>query len=140
MKWLNWFPALVLIGLVGGLLLGCGAEQVDSSSAGGGTTGFSTAVFDNRVDVAADPKGGLRWDQPTYRARAGDVTFVVSNTSPIAHNFVIQGNGVNATSRNFKRQDPQLLSLLDLKPGEYAILCTVPGHREGGMVAKLIVS
>lgn len=140
MRWLGWLPALALLGLLGGLLVACGGGPPNDGSAGGGNTGFSTEVFPNQVRVAADPKGRLAWDQPTYQARAGNVTFVVTNTSPIAHNFVIQGMGVAATSRNFRRQDPHLLSLPNLAPGEYQILCTVPGHREGGMVARLIVT
>ena len=106
---------------------------------GGGNTGFSTDVYDNQVHVTADPKGALKWDQTTYQAQAGNVTFVVTNTSPTIHNFAVMGNGVNAISKNFRGQNAQMLSLPNLAPGEYMIVCTVPGHREAGMVAKLIV-
>lgn len=121
-------------------LVACGEGDTNGGSAGGGTTGFSTEVFDNRVVVTADPKGALKWDQTTYRAKAGNVTFEVLNTSPVSHNFVVDGNGVKAVSKNFRGQTPQYLSLLNLAAGEYLIVCTVPGHREAGMVAKLLVT
>jgi plastocyanin len=120
-------------------LVACGEGDAGNGGAGGGKTGFSVEVYDNQVRVAADPKGALRWDQTAYTATAGNVTFVVTNTSPTTHNFVVQGNGVNAVSKNFRGKEPQFLSLPNLAPGEYQILCTVPGHREAGMVAKLTV-
>lgn len=137
----NWrfAPAMILSIALAGLLLACGSMEGAGGNAGGGNTGFSTEVFPNQVPVAADPQGALRWDRAEYEAKAGNVTFVVTNTSPIAHNFVVIGNGVRATSKNFRTAAPQFLSLTDLAPGEYQIVCTVPGHREGGMVARLVV-
>ena len=134
----EFIPALLLTPVVLGLTIACGAAE-SGSGAGGGNTGFSTEVFPNQVQVVADPKGGLRWDRSEYAAQAGNVTFVVTNTSPITHNFVIEGNGVKATSKNFRTQTPQFLSLANLAAGDYRIVCTVPGHREGGMVARLTV-
>jgi uncharacterized cupredoxin-like copper-binding protein len=116
------------------------AENESSNNAGGGNTGFTTDVYQNQVPVAADPKGGLRWDRAEYMAKPGNVTFVVTNNSPITHNFVIEGNGVKATSKNFRTQAPQFLSLANMTAGQYQIICTVPGHREGGMVARLTVA
>lgn len=139
-RWQRLSPAFVLALTLAALLLACGGAADPSGGAGGGNTGFSTEVFTNQVPVAADPKGGLKWDRAVYEAKAGDVTFVVTNASPIAHNFVVLGNGVRATSKNFRTQSPQFLSLRDLAPGEYQIVCTVPGHREGGMIARLIVT
>jgi uncharacterized cupredoxin-like copper-binding protein len=118
-----------------GLLVACGAP--DGGMAGAG--GFSSENFPNQVQVAADPKGALKWDKTTYEAKAGAVTFVVANTSPITHNFVLEGNGLRLTSKNFRGQNPEFLSVADLAAGEYQIICTIPGHREGGMVAKLLV-
>jgi uncharacterized cupredoxin-like copper-binding protein len=134
-RWRGYLPALLLLTFLLGLLAACGAP--DASMAGAG--GFSTDNFPNQVQVAADPKGALKWDKTTYEAKAGAVTFVVANTSPITHNFIIEGNGVRLTSKNFRGQNPEFLSVANLAAGEYQIICTIPGHREGGMVAKLIV-
>lgn len=104
-----------------------------------GAGGFSSEVFPNQVQIAADSKGALKWDKTTYEAQAGVVTFVVTNTSALTHNFVLEGNGLRLTSKNFRGQNPEFLSVANLAAGEYQIICTIPGHREGGMVAKLIV-
>src|SRR3954454_4887964 len=138
-RWWRFLPALALALILGTTLVACGQGDAGNGSAGGGNTGFSTDVYDNQVHVTADPKGALKWDQTTYQAQAGNVTFVVTNTSPTIHNFAVMGNGVNAISKNFRGQNAQMLSLPNLAPGEYMIVCTVPGHREAGMVAKLIV-
>ncbi len=133
-RWQGYTPALLLIVLLG-LLSACGGPAGGMAGAGG----FSNEVFTNQVQVAADPKGGLKWDKTSYEAKAGAVTFVVANTSPITHNFVLEGNGLRLTSKNFRGQNPEFLSLPNLTAGEYQIICTIPGHREGGMVAKLTV-
>lgn len=122
------------------LATGCGEELAANSIAGGGNTGFSTETFAQQIAVSADPGGALRWERAVYEAKAGAVTFVVTNRSPIAHNFVVEGNGLHATSKNFRTQTPQMLSLANLPAGEYLIVCTVPGHRESGMVARLVVT
>lgn len=135
-RWQRYFPAFFLTATLLGLLVACGAP--DSGAAGAG--GFTSDNFPNQVQVAADSKGGLKWDKSSYEAKAGAVTFVVTNTSPITHNFVIEGNGLRLTSKNFRGQNPEFLSVANLPAGEYQIICTIPGHREGGMVAKLVVT
>lgn len=135
-RWQHYVPALMLAAMLLGILAACGA--IDSGVAGAG--GFTSDNFPNQVQVAADPKGGLKWDKPTYEAKAGAVTFVVTNTSPITHNFILEGNGMRLTSKNFRGKTPEFLSVANLPAGEYQIICTIPGHREGGMVAKLIVT
>lgn len=117
------------------LLGGCGGAATPTS----GAAGFSTATYDQQIAVAADPKEGLRWDKQEYEARAGAVTFVVRNDSTLRHNFVIEGNGLNVISPTFGARTVQSYSLPNLAAGEYQIVCTLPGHREGGMVARLLV-
>ncbi len=117
------------------VLGGCGGSATSAS----GAAGFSSATYEQQIAVAADPKGGLRWDKQEYEAQAGAVTFVVRNDSTLRHNFVIEGNGLHIVSPTFNARTVQSYSLPNLAVGEYQIVCTLPGHREGGMVAKLIV-
>lgn len=100
---------------------------------------FSAEVVSQQVAVAADPSGALKWDQAAYEARAGDITFQVSNRSIIPHNFAIEGNGVKIQSEDFGGNTTRTFTVKGLPAGEYLIVCTVPGHRESGMIAKLIV-
>src|SRR4051812_1175977 len=106
-RWQNCVPALVLATVLLGILVACGAPDSGMGAAGG----FTSDTFPNQVQVAADPKGGLKWDKTTYEAKAGAVTFVVTNTSPITHNFVLEGNGLRLTSKNFRGQNPEFLSV-----------------------------
>lgn len=121
--------------LLGGSVAGCGNVDAGGPASGG----FLDEVLPNRIPVSADPKGALRWEQSSYEGAAGDVTFVVTNPSTIAHNFVLEGNGVKAASKTIAAKKSANLTLKGLAPGEYAIVCTLPGHREAGMVARLVL-
>ena len=127
--------------LIVSLLVACGiggaGALTDDDKEG---LGFSQGVVAQQIAVAAFPDGTLRWDQEVYQARAGDVTFVVRNPSPIAHQFSVEGNGVNARSANLTASSTSTYTLKDLAPGEYRIVCNFPGHRDAGMVARLVVT
>ena len=128
-------PAILLVLLLGLALGACGA--VDAG--GPATSGFLDEVVPNQIEVNADPKGRLRWEREAYDGVAGDVTFVVKNPSTVAHNFVIEGNGVKAASKTIGAKKTATLTLKGLAPGEYLIVCTLPGHREAGMIATLVL-
>ncbi|MFN8512188.1 MAG: plastocyanin/azurin family copper-binding protein [Thermomicrobiales bacterium] len=131
--WWNRISSLVLAVLLGAALVACG----NMDSGGPATGGFSDEVLPNQIAVSADPKGTLRWELQAYEGKAGDVTFVVKNPSTIAHNFVLEGDGVKVSSKTIGAKKSQNLTLKGLAAGEYQIICTLPGHREAGMVAKL---
>jgi plastocyanin len=114
-----------------------------AASTGGGSnapiTAFSSEPAAQQIPVAADPSGALKWDKTTYEAQAGDVTFVVTNKSVSTHNFAVEGGNVKAQGKNFGANTTTTYTLKGLAAGEYLIVCNFPGHRDGGMVAKLIV-
>ena len=65
----------------------------------------------------------------------GQVTFVITNVSPAAHDFAIAGRtsktiGPRATTR----------MTVTLKPGSYSYRCTVDSHAQLGMKGMLKVT
>lgn len=119
---------------------GTGAAQAGGATSDAPITAFTSDSVAQQIQVAADASGALKWDRATYTAKAGDVTFVVTNKSSSFHNFAVEGTNVNAQSKNFGPNTTTTYTLKGLKPGEYLIVCNFPGHRAAGMVAKLIVT
>jgi uncharacterized cupredoxin-like copper-binding protein len=72
----------------------------------------------------------------TRRVHHGVVTFVVKNAGNIAHNLTIQGGKHTATIGPGKTAK----LTVTLKKGTYTLYCSVPGHRQLGMVTKLSVT
>lgn len=133
------------VGLLGGsslaLLAACGATRGGrEAQGGGGGGGFTRDEVAQKVEVVADPEGLLRWTQDQYMAQAGDVTFIVKNPSSVMHQFGVERNGVNAQSPNVGPNTTNSYTLKGLQAGEYVIVCNFPGHRQAGMIAKLVVT
>ena len=95
-----------------------------------------TAVAKNGVlSISADPNGQLLYVEAKAEAPPGPITIEMPNKSGIDHNVVIEGlpiktnivkNGVAKGSGT-------------LKAGTFTYFCSVPGHRQAGMVGKLTV-
>lgn len=71
-------------------------------------------------------------------AQPGEVVFVIKNEGAIEHNFVLQ----DATQKKVAEVaviEPDTTAHVNavLAPGTYSIVCTLPGHRQTGMVATL---
>ena len=69
--------------------------------------------------------------------KAGEVTFKVENGGNLEHDFVIEGTEGKVDV--LLPGDTQTL-VVNLSPGSYTVICSVPGHKEAGMVGKLTVS
>ncbi len=68
-----------------------------------------------------------------HKVQHGVVTFVVKNAGRIAHNLTIQGGKHTANIGPGKT----VKLTVTLKKGAYTLYCSVPGHRQLGMVTKL---
>jgi uncharacterized cupredoxin-like copper-binding protein len=111
-------------------LAACGGD--DSSSSG------TTLPAD--LEVVAP--GGLKWEQKDYSiAKSGDITFALVNEDQMSHSLIIE----DADGK--KVGDFRLLAAggrtksgtINLPPGQYRIVCDIPGHEAAGMWANLTV-
>ncbi len=71
------------------------------------------------------------------QVKAGEVTFVVTNTGNLEHNFVVEG--LDDTIELILPQDTQSLAVT-LSPGTYTLMCDLSGHREAGMETQFTVA
>ena len=95
------------------------------------------------------------YDSPTYTVPAGvEVTVKMTNNGVLEHEFAILKLGEHVTPPFGDKDEDKILWELDAvqagttksgtftaptEPGEYDIICGVPGHIELGMTATLIV-
>jgi len=77
---------------------------------------------------------------PDLKANVGDtVQITVINGDPVLHDLVIDEFNVNTGNMTEKDQTVVLTFKVD-RPGEFTYYCSTPGHKEIGMVGKLIVT
>lgn len=103
------------------------------------------------LTVTATDKG---FDSTTYTVPAGaEVNVSFTNPGPVAHTFDILKADEHVTSYDAKEDEAKVLwELVALpgetktgsftaptEPGEYEIICRVPGHIQMGMTATLVV-
>jgi plastocyanin len=74
------------------------------------------------------------------KAPHGPITFSVHNYGQDDHNLVIRKLGVQYGSTGRIASGGQRTLTLTLKPGVYNLFCSIPGHRQLGMAAKLTVT
>ncbi len=80
----------------------------------------------------------VKFEPAQVRIRSGQWTVVrFSNQDPIFHDWEVEGlANVDAGARPGQTA---VLRFMIARPGQYALLCTVPGHAEAGMVGTLLV-
>jgi uncharacterized cupredoxin-like copper-binding protein len=148
----------LLAGALALILAACGGETNTGGSGGAGGTGSTPAA----TTAATETGGGAPPNTPGTGGKTntidvklaewtivpkdlqippGSTTFVATNTGEFSHNFVLQkdGNEVGGTPTFTKADSPKEVTL-DLQPGTYTTICTVPGHAQQGMTGTLTVA
>lgn len=101
-----------------------------------------TATAQNgRLQIDTDPSGQLAYQVSSATARAGALTIDSRNASATPHDIAVQegANGrVLAVGKVVSNGGVSTVSV-NLRPGRYTFYCTVPGHRQGGMVGTIVV-
>ena len=113
-----------------------GEDSGRLADAGGGKP-EGTAKPENGV-LSIPVGSGLTYEFADAEAPAGQLTIESVNEQPADHNIAVDGGGVDEKGDVVKDGGTSTVEV-DLKPGEYAFYCSVPGHREGGMEGKLTI-
>lgn len=102
------------------------------------TTGTTTSAAGGATTLAlqADPTGQLKYVETKLTAKPGKITIKLTNASAVPHDVAIDG----APGASEVVQDGGTSELtVTLPAGTYQYYCTVPGHRQAGMVGTLTV-
>jgi plastocyanin len=91
-----------------------------------------------KLQIDADPSGQLKFLSSSASASSGSLTINMLNKSSVPHDIAIQGNGVNQIGKVVSNGGTSTVSAT-VKPGKYTFYCSVPGHRQAGMVGTLTV-
>jgi uncharacterized cupredoxin-like copper-binding protein len=102
-----------------------GKETQKPASDGAGATEIALTT----MDIKFEPK------ELTIPANT-DVTITVTNDGVLQHDFAIEDQGIESGLLNTGESADVVVNL---PPGTYRFVCTVPGHKEAGMVGTLIV-
>lgn len=113
-----------------------------SACSGGG--GGKTTINTNMTDFKFDP---AEWTVPAGQ----EVTLNIKNEGAVEHDWVLMAKPVTPPASD---DNPDVIFMADVEagsnvsvtftapaaPGEYQVVCAVPGHLESGMAGKLIVT
>jgi plastocyanin len=89
------------------------------------------------LQLAASPTQ-LAFDTTKLTSKPGKVTIDFNNPSALEHDVAIEQNGKQIAVSELIAKGKTSVSV-DLTPGTYTYLCTVPGHAEAGMEGTLRV-
>jgi uncharacterized cupredoxin-like copper-binding protein len=135
-------------GSSGGSTTSASMNSGHHSMNGGNTYGAATrggamraAASGEVLNLMASPSGQLRFTMSMLTAASpGKITLLMHNpkSSGLSHGISVEGNGVDRDGPIVK---PGMTSTLTvtLKKGTYTYYCPVPGHKQAGMVGKLVV-
>jgi plastocyanin len=139
------FAALVLVAI--SATAGCGGDDSDEASAAKAPEGQATVVT---IRDTSKP-GDWSFDTQKLTAKAGKVTIELHNDSGLGHNVRVHtgkccfkpgykdlgGTEVVGSTDSDKRDTVR--ATLDLEPGTYTFLCSIPGHFQAGQHGTLVV-
>lgn len=130
---IRFSPARATLGLTAAGLLALAACGGSSESAGTAPAG---------VDLEVRAVNGIAWNAKSYTATATDgvVTIYAANDSSLPHNLHVLDEDGKEMGKAIDLASPGSSGTEDLQlaPGEYRIVCQIPGHTN--MDSSLTVS
>ena len=103
------------------------------------TTATTTTTTTNAATSVPVTETEFKIALPKTSLAAGSYSFEVANEGKIEHDLVIEGTGVDEKTPTIEPGKTATLKV-DLKPGNYDVYCSIPGHKQAGMDVKLTVS
>lgn len=117
--------------------IAAGAVLLSASLLLGGCGG-SAAASGTVVTVTAGDT--MRYNPDTITVKPGEaVTIAFHNAATIPHDLIVQGGDKSVRLVNVGPGKEQRGTFLASKPGTYEFYCNQPGHKEAGMVGKIVV-
>jgi plastocyanin len=140
------FAALVLAAITAST--GCSSEDSDDASAAAKAPEERATVL--KISDTSTP-GDWSFDTKRLTAKAGKVTIELHNASGLGHNVRVHtgkccfkpgfkdlgGTEVVGATDSDKRNTVR--ATLQLEPGTYTFLCSIPGHFQAGQHGTLVV-
>jgi plastocyanin len=116
-----------------------GEEQgaSEEQAGGGGQEPAAAKGPGGTLKLAADPTA-IAFDTTKLSSKPGKVTIEFTNPAPLEHDVAIEEDGKQIAVSQRITEGKTSVSV-DLAPGTYTFLCTVPGHAEAGMEGTLVV-
>ena len=93
------------------------------------------AAQGGKLTIAATD--GTAFESTVATAKAGQLTVVMPNKSPLQHNIALKG--VSGAAGKVVSQGASSTFTVTLKPGKYTFFCELPGHEAAGMKGTLTV-
>lgn len=130
--------ALIVLAVFGALAAGLALvaairTPADATAAGGTSLGADPSASGPVTAVIELNDFSIDGD---LEIPAGDVEIELTNTGAALHNLVFE-NGPASVDLN--SGETTQLEVGRLEPGTYTVFCDIPGHREAGMEARLVV-
>jgi plastocyanin len=107
-----------------------GAESEEASASESGGAAQVVPVREKEFEIVVARK----------ELRPGRTTFVVSDVGKLQHDLSVEGPGVNGKKTALIDPGAKASLTVTLAKGKYTLWCSVPGHRQAGMVATVSVA
>ena len=139
-------PLSAVVAVVALVVTACAPDPDHSPSAGGDGGGGGAEEHghdDAAAAVASDARrlavsgDGFRFQPASITISAGEPIAIEFTSGDILHDFVIDELDAHVVAEVGETAQTGLIAD---RPGTYTYYCSVPGHREAGMVGTLIVT
>jgi len=125
--------------LVVPLLIGCGG---DGGGDVGGTTSTSPSASQTEepsADVVVVGTASSQYEPSEVQAEAGTISVALTSEGG-PHTFTVELGTDNDTVAQVFAPGETDTGEIELEAGTYTFFCTIPGHRDQGMVGTLTVT